>query len=1127
MPELENESAVLRSSRQVHDKDLPLNSIPLSSGQRALWFLQQLAPESTAYNVSRAVRLIGNTNVGVFHDTLQAVVARHPSLRAAFPSINGEPVCRILPHRQASFASEDASTWTETQIQDRLLRELHRPFDLANDPLVRALFLHRSEVENIFFLSIHHIVTDLWSMALLLDDMGTLYPELVIGSQFTLPPPTARYSDWVCSQKEMLESPVGGALQDFWLKQLGGDLPVLQLPTDRPRPPIQTYNGASRSAIVPSDLLCALKQMAKREKTTLFVVVLAAFKVLLARYSGQEDILIGTPKSGRKLRFSKVFGYFVNPVVIRTRPAGTLPFVKFLRAARETVADAFAHDAYPFPLLVEKLQPARDPSRSPVFQVMCAWQKTVSVRQVQNLAPFVMNESGGRIQFKEIDVQSMASRQLISLFDLSLLVAECDQSLSTVIEHNTDLFEEATIARMQDNFAVLLRSIVADPEQRLCDLALLAPGENTIVLQTDQQKPDELPPARIVKLFEQQVEATPLGVALIHDGRMVTYRDLNRAANKIAHELQLRNIGPQQLVGVYLDRSIDSIVVLLAILKSGGAYLPLDIELPQERIQFILNDAHARIVIGRSGVPLAIDRTGIDYVIIDDTLCTDGQEDDNNPQIEIHPEALAYVIYTSGSTGVPKGVLVSHGSLARHCKTIVPHYNLQATDRVLQFASLCFDASLEQVLPPLIAGSTVVLRGAALWSPEEFCRALVEHNVTVANVPPAYWHQVVQKCVLEPEIVAGNTIRLLIIGGDVFQPESVRLWNESPFRSARLLNAYGPTETTITASTCEVAELFETARLQRRVPIGTPLRHRKMYVLDRYLNPVPLGATGELYIGGDGVAQGYLGSPGLTADRFLPDPFAANGGARLYRTGDLVRRREDGNLEFVERTDHQVKIRGFRVELEEIEAVLSTHPHVRDVAAAISQEIADDKRIVAYVVSRANTRFHAEDLKAYLLSKLPSFMVPSAFVPLDALPLSPSGKVNRDALPKPTADALHLGKQYSPPRSPIEQELTNIWASLLGVERVGINDNFFDLGGHSLLATQVVSRVRQTYGLDIPLQRMFETPTVAELAHAIVRSIAETGSDEDLTQAFAEIEDLSPEELQRLLSNTSSEEGAV
>lgn len=1094
----------------------PSSRHPLSHGQRALWFLQQLAPASAAYNVVRALRTTSELDVSALQRAFQRLVDRHPALRTTFTTQDGEPVQQVYDHMAVSFQAVDATSWSKAELDARLASEAEQPFDLEKGPLMRIHLFSRGRQEHVLLTAFHHIVTDLWSQAILFHDLGALYRAEVSGLAAELPALPRQFTDYVREQAQMLAGPAGERLWAYWRQQLAGELPTLNLPTDRPRPAQQTFRGASQSLRLGTDLGKKLRSLSQAQCTSPYVTLLAAFQVLLHHYTGQEDILVGTPTAGRSPQMARVVGYFVNPVAVRTNLAGDPPFIALLRQVRETALAALDHSAYPFPLLVERLQPARDPSRSPVFQVMFAWEKTARRAIGGDLALLAVGESGRTLSMGDLRVESLTLEQRTAQFDLTLLMAQDGDDLLASLEYNTDLFDAATAAHLLQHFRVLLESIVADPEQPISALSLLTPTEaRQLLVEWNDTDCPEPTATSIQPLFEAQVERTPESVALLHGEAQWTYSELNRRANRLAHRLRALGAGPGTMVGVFVERSPEAVAALLAILKAGSAYVPLDPAYPGERLAFMLADAQVPLLLTQERLAGRLPPTEARVICIDSVEALE-QESEENPPQGATAESPAYVIYTSGSTGKPKGVVVSHGALAGHCWQMARHYRLEPHDRVLQFASFSFDTSLEQILPALIARASVVVREGDPWTPEVLYERIFRHGITVINLTPAHWHQLAEAWRGRVPPAQGTPLRLVIIGGDVVPPEAVAMWLETPLRDAQLLNAYGPTEATVTAATFAIQSRDCLAARGTRIPIGRPLARRQVFILDRYGHPVPVGVAGELHIGGAALAQGYLHQPQLTAERFIASHVTGQA-SRLYRTGDLARYRPDGTIEFLGRIDDQVKIRGFRVELAEIEATLAQHPALRQVTVVARGLEPQNKYLVAYVVPQPAQAPSVNELRNYARARLPEFMVPSAFVTLDALPLTASGKVDRRALPEPEG-ARNLEGAYVGPRTAVEADLASIWAQVLGVERVGIYDDFFALGGHSLLATQVISRLRQVFRVEVPLSTLFAAPTIASLAVAIVDRQAEQSDPEEVASLLAELDQLPDERVRQILA---------
>ena len=1069
----------------------------LSHGQRAMWFLHQLAPESAAYNISSAVRIRSELDLPALQRAFQALVDRHPSLRTTFLPDGSTP--RIHEHAQVFFQAEDASTWNEAALNERLIQAAHTPFDLEHGPLFRVHLFSRSVGEHVLLLVAHHIIADFWSLALLARDLETLYTSERKGMPASLPPLARRYADYAHAQAGRLAGPAGERLWEYWRQQLAGELPALNLPTDRPRPPAQTYRGASQALALSAELTRDLKVLSRAQGVTLYTTLLAAFQTLLYRYTGQHDILVGSPTAGRSAaELADLVGYFVNPVVLRANLAGPPAFIELLNRTRQTVLAAFAHQDYPFSLLVERLQPERDPSRSPLFQVMFIWQQS-PLSSHAGLAALALGEAGARLNLGGLSLEAVALEQRAAQFDLTLVMAELAGGLGVSLQYNRDLFDAATIARMLEHWRVLLEGIVAQPEQRLSDLPLLTQSERQQLLAAWNDTLTDYPREKCVhELFEAQAGRTPGATAVAFEDQRLTYQELNERANQLAHYLRTREVKPGVRVAICVDRSPEMLVGLLGILKAGAAYVPLDPAYPEERLAFILEDSRASVLLTQAHLAdgLHVLRNANHVIRLDADWPAITQSPITNSQSPATSENLAYVIYTSGSTGKPKGVQIPHRAVVNFLSSMRERPGLAQHDILLSVTTLSFDIAGLELFLPLIAGARVVLVSRDVAADgARLSEALACTGATVMQATPATW-----RLLLEAGWQGDSRLKILC-GGEAFPRE---LANQLAARSASLWNMYGPTETTIWSTTGQVfdGEGF--------VPIGDPIANTQIYILDDQLNPAPIGAPGELYIGGEGLAWGYLNRPDLTAEKFIPNPFATTdderpttnkavrpssfvhrrSSSRLYRTGDLVRYLPDGRIEFLGRIDHQVKVRGFRIELAEIESVLRQHPAVQEcVVVAQAWGASADKRLAAYLVPKADLSssftLHPSsfipELRAFLRSKLPEYMLPASFVMLDALPLTPNGKVNRRALPAPEASA-GSGATEAPPRSELEQTIAQIWREVLQVERVGIHDNFFDLGGHSLLLARVHRRLREVLPRELTVVELFQYPTIGALA---------------------------------------------
>ncbi|HEX3552246.1 MAG TPA: amino acid adenylation domain-containing protein, partial [Thermoanaerobaculia bacterium] len=1037
--------------------------LPLSFAQERLWFLDQLQPGSSAYNMPIPLRLSGALDIASLGRVLSEIVRRHEVLRTRFVRSGGSPAQVIDLAESVALPMVDLQDLPSELGQVEAVRlaaeEAERSFDLARGPLLRALLMRLESEAHVIVFNQHHVVSDGWSLDVLMREVAALYPAFVAGRPSPLPELAIQYADFTLWQRGWLQGEVLEREIAYWRQCLAGVAP-LELPTDRPRPAVQTSRGAHRPFFVPRDLAEAAVVLGRRQGATLFIAGLAVFAALLQRTADQDDLAIGTPIAGRnRAELEGLIGFFVNTLVLRVDGSGDPDFLALLARVREAALGAFAHQELPFEKVVEELQPQRDLSRSPLFQVMFAVDTA---------------SKGATLALPGLELQRISLGATTAKFDLSFSLFDTGAGWAGGIELNLDLFDEATVDRLAHRFKVLLAGITAEPGRPLSEVPLLDAVEAAQIAVWSRSAEAASVSGYLHELFEAQADLNPDVPAVVAGGENLSYGELESRANRLARHLRRLGVGPEVAVGLSLLRSAEGLVVLLAILKAGGVYVPLDAAHPRERRAWMLADAGARVLITREALKgeLAI---GAEVVVlaVDSQAEAIGRESAERLAGVASPEDLAYVIYTSGSTGTPKGVGVSHGAAACHLRTIVDTYGLERGERLLQTASWSFDASLDQLLSPLTVGATVVLWEGDL-SVEELGRQVLSQGVTVADLPPSFLQ-------LWARETSGSEspalpVRLVMTGGEALAPEVVRLWPSTPLAQARLLNGYGPTEAVITVSLHEVPA----GASLPAVPIGRPLAGRWAHVLDHHGNPVPAGVPGELVLGGL-LARGYLGRPEATAERFVPDRFSGERGARLYRTGDRVRWLSTGDLDFLGRLDQQVKVRGFRIEPGEIEAALAGHPAVAQAAVVVTGD-GVARRLVAFLVATGEKPIPgASDLRVFLGRTLPDYMAPSGFVEIAALPLTPGGKVDRRTLAG-LAPSSGEEEGSAAPSTPVEQILAGIWAEVLHLGEVGADADFFALGGHSLLATQVQSRIREAFGVDLPLRSVFERPTVAALA---------------------------------------------
>ncbi|MFQ4143782.1 amino acid adenylation domain-containing protein [Chlorogloeopsis sp. ULAP02] len=1050
--------------------------IPLSFAQQRLWFLNQWEGENASYNESIAVRLKGLLNLSALQHSLNEIVRRHEVLRTTFICVDGKPTQVISPDLPLSLSIVDLREipqWNQRQAEAlRLLAQAANcPFQLTEAPLLRTTLVKLDETEYVLSFTIHHIICDGWSMGILLQEVAALYTAFCSNKPLPLPELPIQYADFAIWQRQWL---TGDRLQsqlNYWQQQLINYPPILQLPTDRPRPALQSFCGKTQFFSLSSNLTEALKALSRHEEVTLFMTLLAAFVTLLYRYSQQDDILIGTAIANRNYKEQeRLIGLFANTLVLRTNFAGNPSFRELLHQVRQCTLSAYAHQDLPFEYLVEQLQPERNPSYNPLFQVMFVLQ----------------NSPVEELKLPDLDLNLLPLENQTAKFDLSLVMQEKECGLYGELEYNTDLFNADTICRMVEHLQILLTGIVANPEQRLGDLPILTPAEQQqLLVKWNYTQADYPQDICIHQLFADQVEQTPNAVAVVFADQQLTYQELNQQADALAYYLKQLGVKPEVLVGICLEKSLEMVIGILAILKAGGAYLPLDPSYPRERLAFMLEDAKPLVLLTQTRLiaELPLHQTKI--------VCLDTSWQDNISEIitqqyptEVKSENLAYIIYTSGSTGTPKGVMIPHQALVNHCLAAAKIYQLQSNDRVLQFASISFDVAAEELFPSWLCGSTVVIRPDWVLSFSNFHQFLESENITVLNLPTAYWHQWVSE-LSNSNVALPPTLRLVIVGTEQAQPEKLALWQQQVGTKVRWLNAYGPTEATIGATIYEPVGVPENLQIAS-VPIGRPIDNTQIYILDKHLNPTPIGIPGELYISGLGLARGYLNRPDLTAEKFIPNPFEKAGGSRLYKTGDLARYLPNGNIEYLGRIDNQVKIRGYRVELEEIEVALTKHP---DVQETVVLPHARDTQLIAYAVPNNKQQPTAKELRNFLKQQLPDYMIPSAFILMENLPQMPNGKVDRQKLLALEVKQPRLEKDFVPPRDSLELQLTQIWEEVLGISPIGVTDNFFELGGHSLLAVRLMAKIEKLFGCKLPLVQLFQEATIEKLKSLLSQNI--------------------------------------
>lgn len=1051
------------------------DDLPLSSAQQRLWFLDQLEPESPVYNMCEGVRLNGPLNVAALESALNEIIRRHEALRTNFVAVDGSPVQVIIEKRTLSLPVHDLSTCAEDSRNQRLEQmlgdEARRPFDLRTDSLLRGLLIRLSPEEHVFMFTIHHIVSDGWSLGLFFEELASFYTFAVSPEPGALPALPVQYGDYVLWENERLQGTALRKQLAYWKEQLKGRLPVLDLPVDHPRVASSMPPAGTQTMMLPMALSRKLKTLSQQEGATLFMTLLAAFEVLLHRYTGEEDIVVGSVVAGRsQVAAEKLIGLFVNTLVLRENLSGDPTFRELLGRCQETTFGALANQELPFSKLVEELHPERSLSGNPLFRVMFVLQNTPA-------KPVAL--PGLRLQ--RMDVETGVAK-----FDLTLFMTETDEGLSAMVEYNSELFEAATITRMLGHLGVLLEAVAEDPDRKISALPLLTAEERRQLLVEWNSSGTLYPRDKTIdQLFDEQVARTPAAIAIVCGTTVLTYRELERRSSRLANGLRSCGVGPDVLVAVCLERSPELVVALLAVIKAGGAYVSLDPASPSERLSFMFAETKAPVIVTISRLEQTVATmvaSVADGQPAPTVICVDAPLDrrfdapakKNEPRPT--PDNLAYVSYTSGSTGKPKGVCVPHRGVVRLVKD-TNFARFGADDVFLQLAPVAFDASTLELWAPLLNGGRLVVSPPGPLSLAGLGECILENRVTVLWLSAGLFHQMA-----EDHLAYLKGVRLLLAGGDVLSvPLVARTLEQLP--RTQLVNGYGPTEnTTFTCCHLITPPLAET----RSVLIGRPIANTQVYILDANRQPVPVGVPGELYTGGDGLARGYLNRPALTSEKFCSLSFDGGPEVRVYKTGDRVRWLPDGTIEFLGRSDRQVKIRGFRVEPAEVEAVLMEHPAVKSCVVVVGDDTAAGKRLVACLVMKPETTAGAIDWGQYMRNRVPEYLVPAAFVVLDALPLSANGKVDHSALLSLARERPGV-ESVSTPRDDVERQLVEIWEEVLGVTPIGVNDRFFELGGHSLLAVRLLAKVEKKFSRKLPVSAVFQHPTVAEFG-ALIRS---------------------------------------
>jgi amino acid adenylation domain-containing protein len=1051
---------------------------PLSFAQQRLWVLHQLDPANPSYIMPDAVRLEGQLDISALQQGFEEIVRRHDVLRTTFRMTEHGPSQVIAPEQEVSqfldFAVVDVSKLigdgAEAAIRRLAAKEAVTGFDLSQGPTLRIKVIRLSAEDHFVLFTMHHIASDIWSLNIFAREIATLYDAFAQGKPSPLPELPIQYADFAVWQRELLQGDAYEKQLSYWTTHLKDSPALLELPTDRPRPGIQSFRGSSRSFVLAKDLAKSLLALTRKEDVTLFMALLTVFYILLHRYTRQQDIVVGTPMAGRNQSETEgLIGFFINTLAMRAQLSGDLSFRQLLKSVREVVLGASEHQGFPFEKLVEELQPERSLSYSPIFQVMFALQ---SVR-------------GGGLQLPGLKLVPVQTDAVVAKFDLTLFMAESDGDINASFEYNTDLFDRTTIDRMIGHFERLLRGVVASPDQRILDLPFLSSEEEEQQISTWNNTARSFPSNSCLHhLFEEQVDRTPDATALRCGSIQLSYTELNQRADALARYLVSQGLPTESLVAVCLPRSPEMVVSLLAVLKAGGAYLPLDLSSPPRRLNAILKEAQPRLLITvsewRELLPVGTETS---------VLCLDGEWDEhewskagstvavvNAPTVSA--DNLAYVIYTSGSTGQPKGAMITHRGVVNYLSWCQSSYPLDEGSGAVVHSPIGFDLTVTSLYGPLVSGGCVHLLEED-EGVEGLAKALDHPGETYSLVKLTPAHLEMLSRLISVESRVGT--RAMVIGGEALYGNDVKSWQERA-PEVRLINEYGPTETVVG---CCVFEVEAHSDVTSVVPIGRPIANTKLYILNEEMTLLPVGAKGELYIGGEGVGRGYLRKPEATADRYVPDRFSEAGGGRLYRTGDLARYREDGAIEYLGRIDNQVKVRGYRIELGEIEAVLRGFDLIQEAIVIQKGESRESQRLVAYVVPKGDGDLTIDAVRDYLKSELPAYMIPSAIMTIDMLPLTDNGKIDYRELPDWDDETAQVRRSFVAPRNLVELHVAEIWQDVLNVRPIGATDNFFDLGGHSMLGLRVSARIFEEFGYDLPLSAFFEGGTVEHLASLI------------------------------------------
>ncbi len=1049
-----------------------LLTAPATDAQKEIWASVQMGSDANcAYNESVSLALTGKPNIDCLRLAFQELIQRHEALRITL-SPNGNHLCindALTINIPLIDLSELDQQKKQQQINSLRRQSVETPFDLEHGPLFRVQILRLQLQEHLIILSAHHIICDGWSWGVIVSEIGKLYSALLSGNLPELEQ-AERFSNYALILEEASNSKETLAIEQYWLQQFANSIPLLDLPNDKPRPPFRTFNSHCINEKLDLALISNLKELGLAKGCSLMTTLLSSFEIFLHRLTNQEDLVVGIPSAGQAATgMYNLVGHCVNLLPLRTQINPEQTFLGYLKTRKLKILDAYDYQQFTFGNLVQKLNLPRDSSRIPLVSVIFNIDQGLE---------------GEQLFFEGLEAKFISNPRTSENFELAVNLTEFKDRFILEWEYNTNLFTEDTATRHIAAFKTLLSGIVENPQQQISELPFLPTADWQKIQQWNSNEIEYPKEKTINELFVERVQKSPNAVAVVFQDQALTYGQLNQKANQLANYLKSCGVDQDHLVGICLKRSLEMAIALLGILKAGAAYVPLDTDYPVDRLEFMMQDSQIQVLLTSESLKDIIPTSDLAVICLDSDWLEIAEFSSENPHREATPENLAYVIYTSGSTGTPKGVLIEHKGLVNHCWAMAQEFELSEGDRVLQFASISFDISVEEIFPTWIMGATLILRpDEIVASIPDFLQFVDQSKITVLDLPTAYWHTWMSQVDILDKVIP-NTVRLVIIGGEKASATAYETWVKFAGESCRWLNTYGPTETTVTATLYD-PKTSPAQNISADIPIGKPIANAEVYVLDRYGQPVTIGTPGELFIGGVGVTRGYLNQPELTEERFIRDPFSNHHAARLYRTGDRVRYLPDGNLVFLGRTDNQVKIRGFRIELGEIEVAMMRHPNVLQAIAIVREESAEDKRLIGYVVAQGSPENLIADLRQALKQELPEYMVPVGWAILETLPLMPNGKVDLKALPTPDYSLSRLTSEFVPPKTETEIQVSRIWAEVLKFDKVSTNNNFFELGGHSLLAAQVIARLRKTFNLEISLRNLFENSTIRGLAEQI------------------------------------------